>query len=103
MGVSNYHHKLLSHLLTHYGMDKKTGNARHLRELINRLVPHVSYEISCLLSLDSPIRSVLSEMCKETNFTLDCFEVHRKPIILPHKFMNVSHPAKKLVCYLKFQ
>jgi deubiquitinating protein VCIP135 len=36
MGVSNYHHKLLSHLLTTYGMDKKTGKARPLKELIRR-------------------------------------------------------------------
>uniref|UniRef100_A0A1B6F1W1 OTU domain-containing protein n=1 Tax=Cuerna arida TaxID=1464854 RepID=A0A1B6F1W1_9HEMI len=36
LGISNYHHKLLSPLLTLYGMDKHTGKARLLKELIKR-------------------------------------------------------------------
>ncbi|XP_054279819.1 deubiquitinating protein VCPIP1-like [Macrosteles quadrilineatus] len=34
LGVSNYHHKLLSHLLTSHGMDKETGKAKPLKELL---------------------------------------------------------------------
>lgn len=36
LGISNYHHKLLSPLLVEYGMDKHTGKARTLRELTGR-------------------------------------------------------------------
>ncbi|XP_076837367.1 deubiquitinating protein VCPIP1 [Brachyhypopomus gauderio] len=33
MGLSNYHCKLLSPILTRYGMDKQTGKAKQLREM----------------------------------------------------------------------
>ncbi|XP_075228890.1 deubiquitinating protein VCPIP1-like isoform X2 [Lycorma delicatula] len=36
LGLSNYHHKLISPLLTHYGVDKRTGQARPLSELTGR-------------------------------------------------------------------
>ncbi|XP_014261663.1 deubiquitinating protein VCIP135-like isoform X2 [Cimex lectularius] len=36
MGFSHYHHKLVSPLLSTYGMDKHTGKARSLRQLTGR-------------------------------------------------------------------
>ncbi|RZF48111.1 hypothetical protein LSTR_LSTR002177 [Laodelphax striatellus] len=35
-GMSNFHHKLISPLLAHYGMDRRTGQARPLTEIIGR-------------------------------------------------------------------
>ncbi|KAK9499362.1 hypothetical protein O3M35_002410 [Rhynocoris fuscipes] len=38
MGFSHYHQKLVSHLLTTYGMDKHSGKARPLRQITGRVI-----------------------------------------------------------------